>query len=211
MKAIKIFSIISLLSCSLILSACGKKNQSDIDFTNDEELVEEFAPYTDQLADAKIQISKTFPLNQEFTVDYQSKDPDDTGHASFQARSIKEIATAGQKTPDEGKKLVLVEISVMGDENNQGSPSTFNQVGDNPSPQFVLIDQDNNKTLVETTYYSDGYTQSENLFELSKITMDHQKWVNTAIVFQIDANQQPNLAFRFINPGGHPEFYDIEE
>jgi len=180
-------------------------------FTNDEELVEEFAPYTDQLADAKIQVSQTFSLNQEFTVDYKSKDPDGTGHASFKARSVKEIDTAGQKTPDEDKKLILVEISVMGDENNQGDPSTFNQVGDNPSPQFVLIDRDKNKTLVETTYYSDGYTQSKDLFELSKITIDHQKWVNTAIVFQIYTDQQPNLAFRFINPEGNPEFYDIEE
>ena len=180
-------------------------------FTNDEELVEEFAPYTDQLADAKIQVSQTFSLNQEFTVDYKSKDPDSTGHASFKARSVKEIDTAGKKTPDENKKLILVEISVMGDENNQGDPSTFNQVGDNPSPQFVLIDRDNNKTFVETTYYSDGYTQSKDLFELTKITLDHQKWVNTAIVFQIDTDQQPNLAFRFINPAGDPEFYDIEE
>jgi len=211
MKTIKIFSIISLLLCSLVLSACGKKDQGDIGFTNDEELVEEFAPYTDQLANAKIQISQTFSLNQEFTVDYQSKDPDGTGQASFKARSIKEIDTAGQKTPDEGKKLILVEISVMGNKDNRGSPSTFNQVGDNPSPQFVLIDQDDNKTLVETTYYSDGYTQSEDLFELSKITLDHQKWVNTAIVFQIDTDQSPNLAFRFINPAGDPEFYDIEE
>ncbi len=193
------------------MSACGKKDQSGVSFTDDEELVEEFAPYTDQLADAKIQISQTFPLNQEFTVDYKSKDPDATGQASFKARSIKGIDTAGQKTPDEGKKLILVEISVMGDEGNQGNPSTFNQVGNNPSPQFVLIDQDKNKTLVETTYYSDGYTQSKDLFELSKITIDHQKWVNTAIVFQIDTDQQPNLAFRFINPAGDPEFYDIEE
>jgi len=211
MKTIKIFSIISLLFCSLVLSACGKNDTGDVSFTNDEEMVEEFAPYTDQLADAKIEISQTLTFNQEFTVDYQSQDPDGTGQASFQARSIKEIDTAGQKTPDEGKKLILVEISVMGNENNQGSPSTFNQVGDNPSPQFVLIDQDNNQTLVETTYYSDGHTQAKDLFELSKITMDHQKWVNTAIVFQIDADQSPDLAFRFINPAGDPEFYDIKE
>lgn len=211
MKTIKIFSIISLLFCSLVLSACGKKNQADIGFTNDEELTEEFAPYTDQLADAKIETSQTIDLNQEFTVDYQTKDPDATGQASFQARSIKKIDTAGQKTPDEGKKLILVEISVMGDEDNQGNPSTFNQVGLNPSPQFVLIDKDNNKTLVETTYYSDGYTQSKDLFELSKITIDHQKWVNTAIVFQIDTDQSPNLAFRFINSAGVLEFYDIKE
>ena len=210
MKTTKIIFIISLLFCSLTLSACGKKDQSDVDFTNDEEMVEEFAPYTDQLADAKIKIDQTFTLNQEFIISYQIRDPDGTGRASFKARSIKEIDTAGQKTPDEGKKLIVVEVSVMGDETNKGSPSTFNQVGDNPSPQFVLIDLDKNQTFVETTYYSDGYTQSNDLFELSKITMDHQKWVNTAIVFQIDSDLEPKLAFRFINPGGNPEFYAIE-
>ncbi len=209
MTKIKTVTIISLLFSSILLGACGKKDSNNVSFTNDEEIVEDISAYTDQLADTKIKIDQNFSLNQEFTITYQTKDPDGSGRASFKARSIKQIDTAGQKTPDEGKKLILVEISVMGDENNKGSPSTFNQIGDNPSPQFVLIDKNKNKTLVETTYYSDGYTQSADLFELSKITMDHQKWVTTAIVFQIDADQTADLAFRFINPGGQPEFYDI--
>ncbi len=95
--------------------------------------------------------------------------------------------------------------------NNQGILPPSTRSATTPPPTFVLIDQDNNKTFVETTYYSDGYTEPEDLFELTKITIDHQKWVNTAIVFQVDVDQQPNLAFRFINSEGNPEFYDIEE
>jgi len=199
--------IISLVACSLFLSACGRKPA--VEFTNDENMTEEFLPYTDELADSKIKITKDIGLNEEFTLNYQTKDPDGQGEASFKALSFENLDSAGSRTADEGKKLVLVKISVIGNRTNQGSPSTFNQIGANPSPQFVLIDKDNNQTFVEETYYSDGYTQDQNLFELSKITTDQSSWLNTAIVFQVDANLEADLAFRFINPEGDLEFYDV--
>ena len=211
MNTSKTLSIISLLLCLFLLSACGKKNNQDINFTNDEEFVEELPAYTDELANAKIKISQSLDLNQEFKLDYQTRDPDGQGRASFKITSISQIDTAGAKTPQPDKKLILAKIAVMGDQNNRGDPSTFNQIGGNPSPQFVLIDKANNKTYVEDSYYSDGYTQVNGLFELSKITMDHQKWISTAIVFHIDSDQPVNAAFRFINPNGQLEFYDIKE
>lgn len=211
MNTSKTLSIISLLFCLFLLSACGKKNNQDVSFSNDEEFIEEISPYTDELANSKIKISQSLDLNQEFKIDYQTRNPDGQGMASFKIKSIKEIPAAGTKTPEPNKKLILAEIAVMGDQNNRGDPSTFNQIGDNPSPQFVLVDKDNNKTYVEDSYYSDGYTQANDFFELSKITMDHQKWINTAIVFQIDSDQAIDAAFRFINPQGQPEFYDVKE
>lgn len=200
--------IISLVVCSLFLSGCGKK--PSVEFTNDEETTAEFSPYTDELADSKIKITKDVDLNGEFTINYQTKDPDGRGEASFKAVSFDSLDSAGSRAPDEGKKLVLVKISVIGNRTNQGSPSTFNQIGANPSPQFVLIDKEKNQTFVEETYYSDGYTQDKGLFELSKITTDQPTWINTAIVFQIDSNLETDLAFRFINPEGNLEFYDVK-
>lgn len=208
----KYFRLGLILLSSFLLSACKSSSSTkDVEFSHDEELVEEITPYVDELANHPTSISKQINLNQEFSVDFQTKNPDGLGKAYFKAKSIKTISAAGQKTPNENQKLILVEISVKGDPQNRGTPSTFNQVGSRPSPQFVLIDPDKNQTWVEETYYSDGYTQANNLFELSKITLDQSQWVHTAIVFQIDQNQQPNLAFRFINPQGQVEFYDIQE
>jgi len=207
----KIFLIISLVFCSLFLSACGKKNTQNLTFTNDEEIADNIGSYTDQLASAKINIIKTIDLNQEVKISYQTKDPDGQGQATFKVKSLKEVDSAGQKVPEEGKKLVLAEIAVLGDTKNRGNPSNFNQIGANPSPQFVIIDQDKNQTFVEDSYYSDGYTEDKGLFELSKITLDHPVWINTAIVFNLDANQALDLALRFINPEGVLEFYHVNQ
>ena len=200
-----------LIVSALFLSGCTKKNSQQVAFSDDELQADSVTPYQDNLADAKISIGQTQALGKEFQVNYQTKDPSGEGTAKFQAKSVKTIDKAGEAEPEQAKKLVLVEIAVMGNETNKGSPSNFNQVGANPSPQFVLIDKNKNKTWVEETYYSDAYTQSKDLFELSKITMDHQKWIHTALVFQIDQVQEVDLAFRFLNPQGQLEFYDIQE
>lgn len=199
--------ILILLFSSLFLFSCGPKK--DITFSDDS--ADDITPYVDQFASTPITIAKEIPLNQEFEINYKTFSPDGLGLARFKARSIKEVASVADRTPAEGKKLVLVEISVQGNGQNKGNPSTFNQVGDTPSPQFVLIDQAKNISYVEETYYSDAYTSQKKLFELSKITLDHDKWVHTALVFEIDADLSPNLAFRFINQAGQTEFYDIKQ
>lgn len=207
MKLIKTISILSLVMFSgLLLSACGKK--PEVKFSDDS--AEDVSPYVDKFASEKINITKTYVLNQEFKVQYKTFNPDGTGMAEFKARSMKEVADVDGRLPEEGKKLVLVEVTVKGNGKNKGSPSIFNQIGDTPSPQFVLIDQAKNYSEAETTYYSDAYTQLKKLFELSKITMDHETWINTAIVFQIDKTLAPRLAFRFVNSEGKTEFYDVK-
>lgn len=201
-----------VLASALLLSSCSTPltTQKKATFSDDTEVAATVTPYVDKFATTPITISKTYKLNQEFKVAYKTSNPDGQGVAEFKARSVKEIANVDSRLPEEGKKLVLVEIGVKGKADNKGSPSTFNQVGDTPSPQFVLIDKSKNLSNVEETYYSDAYTVSKKLFELSKITLDHEQWVNTALVFQIDKNQSADLAFRFINPGGQTEFYDVE-
>lgn len=199
-------SLIVLLA-SLFLFACSPKKE--VTFSDDS--TSDITPYVDTFASTTINLSKTLPLNQEFEVKYKTFSPDSVGIAHFKARSVKEVTSVADRTPQEGKKLILVEISVQGNIKNAGNPSTFNQVGDTPSPQFVIIDKDNNLSYVEETYYSDAYTAQKKLFELSKITLDHDKWVNTALVFQIDSSLTPDLAFRFINDQGNTEFYDIAQ
>ncbi|MFA6518858.1 MAG: hypothetical protein WCV93_04410 [Candidatus Shapirobacteria bacterium] len=202
-----------VLASALLLSACNSSvlPQKKITFSDDTAPeAETNTPYVDKFATTPIVISKTYKLNQEFKVAYKTFNPDGQGIAEFKGRSMKEVANVDSRLPEDGKKLVLVEIGVKGKADNKGSPSTFNQVGDTPSPQFVLIDKSKNLSNAEETYYSDAYTVSKKLFELSKITLDHEQWVNTALVFQIDKNQAPDLAFRFINPEGKTEFYDVE-
>lgn len=208
-----ISKISSLIICSLLFSACGSKikQTNKIEFSNFDQETEDITPYVDEFSTAKINISQTYNLSQEFKVGYKTFSPDALGTVEIKARSIKEIPIAGKRQPENGKKLILVEISVKGSKGNRGSPSTFNQVGDQPSPQFVLVDKTNNRNFVEETYYSDGYTEDKKLFELSKITLDHDQWVHTAVVFQIDQNLTPDLAFRFTGPDGKIEFYDIRE
>ncbi len=206
---IKVASILTLVAIStLVLSACGKKQPQ---FSPDSLDNGAITPLVDKDATDKINITKTFNLNQEIPVTYQTYGPDGQGTAIVKVISVKEIPTAGKKTPDPGKKLILVNIAVMGNSKNQGEPSTFNQIGDHPSPQFVMIDRVKNTSEVETTYYSDGYTQDKNLFELSKITLDHQTLVSTAIVFQVDQSYVPDLAFRFTDTSGKVEFYGINQ
>lgn len=197
-----------ILFCCLSFGGCGAKKEN-VSFEDD--TGDTFFESVDKQANEQIKISKEIPLNQEFTVEYKTAEPDDVGSAMFKARSVKEIKAAGDRVPTEGNKLILVEISVRGNAKNKGKPTTFNQIGENSSPQFVVIDKTTNTSQVEETYYSDGYTESKKLFELSKITMDHETWVNTAIVFEVGSDKTTDLAFRFINSTGQVEFYDIKE
>src|SRR3989339_749349 len=190
MKLTKIVPLFFLSISPLVLTGCVKNSTRNPTFSNDDTtpaptVVEEPA-YVDTLANAKINITKTYKLNQDIAVKYKTFSPDGEGIAELKAKSIKEVPTAGKKTPDEGKKLILVEIAIKGSSKNKGEPSTFNQIGQYPSPQFVIIDRGKNRSFVEETYYSDGYTEDKSLFELSKITLDNEQWVNTAIVFQLD-------------------------
>jgi len=206
------FKSAAVIFCAVFLfSACDKKDSiNDVTFSDAENEVETISPYVDKLAGEKITITKTVPLNQEFEVIYKTYNPDDKGLALFKAKSMKEIPQAGAKTPEDGKKLILVEIAVRGNKANKGEPSGFNQIGDRPSPQFVMIDKNKNITEVETTYYSDGYTADKKLFELTKITLDQDQWVHTALVFQLNKDATPDLAFRFTSPDGKTTFYDIQ-
>jgi len=206
---------ISLLIIAVFLfSACGKtKKASEIGFSEDKDTntdsTDQVTPYLDKFATEKINLTQTQNINQQFKVAYKTFNPDGVGYAEFKARSAKLIDLAGTNPADNGKKLFLVEISVRGSKDNRGMPSTFNQIGDTPSPQFVIIDKANSRTYVEETFFSDSYTVAKKLFELSKLTLDMEQWVDTAIVFQIDKNLEPDLAFRFLNKDGKLEFYDI--
>ncbi len=200
---------LALVSASFfLLSACGRKSPPA---TFSDDSATDITPYVDQLASEPINLGQTYNLNQEFKVSFATFDPAGTGLAEFKARSLKAIPSSGDRQPEEGKKLVLVEISVKGNRENKGQPSGFNQIGQTPSPQFVLIDKSKNQSFTEETYYSDAYTKSKKLFELSKITLDHDQWVHTALVFQVDQSLSPDLALRFTNPSGKTEFVDIKE
>jgi hypothetical protein len=200
---------------SFILAGCGKPTASsgkNVQFssdTGDDLSVPTPTPYVDKLANEKITISEDHKMGQEFNIKFKTYNPDGQGVATFNAKSMKEITAAGKKTPGEGKKLILVEIGIKGSAKNKGDPSTFNQIGDLPSPQFVLIDKAANKSFTETTYFSDGYTVDKNLFELSKITLDNEQMVNTAIVFEVDSSYTPDLALRFTDIQGKTQFYEI--
>jgi hypothetical protein len=208
-----ITSLVVITFLTFILSACGSSSSSSksAQFSNDDQTVDQVTPYIDEFANKPVKITQTKKLNEEFTVKYKFFNPDGLGNATFKAKSIREIATAGGLAPAEGKKLILVEIAIRGNKTNSGMPSTFNQIGDQPSPQFVLVDRQANRSYVEETDYSGAYTDDKNLFALSKITMDAEATVNTAIVFQIDKNLVPDLALRFINSTGDTEFYAISQ
>jgi hypothetical protein len=191
---------------SLLLAGCGAKKE-EVFFESDDN--DTFFESVDEQANENIKISQEIESDKEFDVEYKTYEPDGIGTASFKTKPVEEIEKAGEASATEGMKLVLVEIAVKGNSDNSGKPSTFNQIGQYPSPQFVLIDKKNNISYVEETYYSDAYTQETKLFELSKITTDHEQWVNTAIVFEIESDMEPDLAFRFTNKEGEVEFYDI--
>jgi hypothetical protein len=214
MKNQQFFLSLSVAAFSIFaLSACASTSSSSksVQFSNDDQTADQVTPYTDEFANKPVKITQTVKLNQEFSVKYKYFSPDGLGAATFKAKSVKEIASAGGLTPAEGKKLILVEIAIKGDKKNQGMPSTFDQIGDTPSPQFVLVDRQANKSFVEDTDYSGAYTDDKSLFALSKITMDAEQWVNTAIVFQVDKNLAPDLALRFINATGDTEFYAVSQ
>jgi hypothetical protein len=206
--------LLIILFSSLFLFACTAKDTSktnEAKFSTDEENIEEIIDYNDKLANEKIEITETKNLNQDFPLTFKTFNPDGTGNAIFKAKSIKEIAEVDGRTAEDGNKLILVEIAVRGNRNNKGIPSTFNQIGEYPSPQFVLIDKENNKSYTETNYFSTSYTATKKLFELDKITLDHEEWVNTALVFEIDKKIITDLAFRFTNSENKTEFYDIKD
>lgn len=210
-KIIPVFAI--LILSSFLISGCGLKKSPENNQNTDvsEILTDDITPYLDKLASEKIVITRTVKSNEEFKIKYKTFSPDGQGEADFKSKSVKVVDNVDGVTADEGKKLVLVEIAVHGNKNNKGSPATFNQIGDTPSPQFVMVDKSKNLSFVEETYFSDIYTTAKKLFELSKNTMDNEQWFETALVFQIDKNLEPDLAFRFTNLEGKTEFYDIED
>jgi len=211
------YSLLALLLSTSLLTACGSPKIVD-KAGNPQFSQDDAAPtvavvdsnFGDKQSSAPVTFTKTINLNSEFKVSYKTSNPPGVGEAEFKAKTMKVVKQVGEVTAEPGKQLVLVEIAIKGKASNKGLPSTFNQIGDYPSPQFVMVDRPKNKSFVETTYYSDSYTVSNKLFELSKITLDAEQWVNTAIVFEIDASLAPNLAFRFINQEGKVEFYDIK-
>jgi len=202
----RLTKLITVLICFLLLGACGAKKE-EVSFEDDTQDV--FIEMVDEEIHDEMIFTKELKLNEEFSVEYKTYEPEGVGKAKFKAKSIKEIEDIDGVKASEGKKLVLVEIAVIGDAKNTGRPSTFNQIGDYPSPQFVMIDKAAKTSLVEDTYYSDTYTEFKNLFELSKITMDHGQWVNTALVFELNSDKETDLAFMFTNLEGKTEFYDI--
>ena len=199
-------NLILLTICFLMLGGCSPKKE-EISFEDDSQDV--FVEMVDEEKHEQITIAKEIKLNEEFSIEYKSFEPEGMGKAKFRAKSVKEIEDIDDIKATEGKKLVLVEIAVIGDAKNTGRPSTFNQIGEFPSPQFVMIDKEAKTSLGEDTYYSDSYTEFKKLFELSKITMDHSQWVNTALVFELDSAKEADLAFMFTNLNGQTEFYDI--
>lgn len=189
------------------LSACGAK-KSKVAFIDDTK--EAFPTLVDTAANQKITITKTLKFNQEFNINYKTTDPEGTGNATFKAKSLKEIPTSNGRLPEVGKKLFLLEFNYRGNSKNKGQPSVLNQIGENPAPQFVIINSAKNTSVVEDTPYSDDYAASKKLFELYKLTLDNEKLVDTALVFQIEKDQYPDLAFRFTNSEGKVEFYAIK-
>ena len=210
-----LLSFLIVFVSSFFLYSCKneKVDQSQDENQNQETVAEEdfseFNTYTDKLAKVAIDITQTKKFNEEFKVNYKTYEPEGTGEADFKAKSIKKLASIDDRVAQEGYKLVLVEISIKGNAQNVGRPFTFNQIGDYPSPQFVLIDKENNLSQIETTYFSDIYTVKNNMYELSKISMDSPDWVHTAIVFEVKQDFPEKLALRFTNPQGGTEFYEI--
>lgn len=204
----RIAKLTTLVVCFLVLGACGAKKE-EISFEDDTQEV--FIEMVDEQKHEEMIFTKELKLNEEFSVEYKTFEPEGVGKAKFSAKSVKEVSDIDGVKATEGKKLVLVEIAVVGDAKNKGRPSTFNQIGDYPSPQFVMVDKTAKTSLVEDTYYSDTYTESKKLFELSKITMDHGTWVNTALVFELNNDKEVDLAFMFTNLEGKTEFYDITD
>lgn len=204
----RIAKLTTLVVCFLVLGACGAKKE-DVSFEDDTQEV--FIEMVDEQKHEEMSMTKELKLDEEFSIEYKTYEPEGIGKAKFKAKSVREVSDIDGVKATEGKKLVLVEIAVVGDAKNTGRPSTFNQIGDYPSPQFVMVDKTAKSSLVEDTYYSDTYTESKKLFELSKITMDHGTWVNTALVFELNNDKEADLAFMFTNLEGKTEFYDITD
>jgi len=204
----RIIKLTTVAVCFLILGACGAKKE-EVSFEDDTQDV--FIEMVDEQKHEEMSMTKELKLDEEFSVEYKTYEPEGIGKAKFKAKSIKQVEDIDGVKASEGKKLVLVEIAVVGDAKNTGRPSTFNQIGDYPSPQFVMVDKTAKTSLVEDTYYSDTYTESKKLFELSKITMDHNQWVNTALVFELNSDKEIDLALMFTNLEDKTEFYDIAD
>ncbi len=206
MTKTQVLTISTLILFSLTLSACGKATPK-AKFSSDSD-IQAFPTLSDTAAKVKINSTKQFKLNQAVPVVY--KTTEGQGTVEYKAKKMTEVASIDGRLPEDGKKLVLLEFSYKGSAKNKGQPSTVNQIGDTPAPQFVLVDKNKNESFVEETVYSDAYAASKKLFELYKLTLDNEKVVDTALVFQVDKALPLNLAVRFTNLEGKTEFYDVQ-
>ena len=123
----RIAKLTTLVVCFLVLGACGAKKE-DVSFEDDTQEV--FIEMVDEQKHEEMSMTKEIKLDEEFSIEYKTYEPEGVGKAKFKAKSIKEIEDIDGVKASEGKKLVLVEIAVVGDSKNTGRPSTFNQIGD---------------------------------------------------------------------------------
>lgn len=194
----------------LFLSSCGisTSKKKTLQFSNDDTLP--FPTLVDTSAKENINVTKEIKMNQTSIVTYKTSSPDGFGTIEYNPKKLTEIAKAGELTPADGQKLLLLDFTYKGSAKNKGQPSIINQIGDTPAPQFVLLDRKNNTSIVETTEYSDANASAKKLFELYKLTLDNDKPVSTALVFQVEKSLNPELAIRFTNPEGKTEFYLVK-
>ena len=154
-----------LILTSLILVGCGSKttglldnSKKVVDFSSDDTTVAQVTPIVMTLPQSDIQYTFTKKINEEFKIEYKTSKPDGVGQAQFKVKTFAPIQVAGDQKPAEGKRLYLAEIAVRGYASNKGQPALFNQLGEYPSPQFVIAQVDKRTSIPETTYFSDAYT-----------------------------------------------------
>lgn len=209
MQTIKILPI--LLIPLFFLSACSPfaKQKKPVQFSNDDS--QPFPTLVDSAAKEEINTTKEFKMNQTAIVTYKTTNPDGVGTVEYKAKKLTEVAKVGDLVPEDGKKLLVLDFTYKGSSKNKGQPTIINQIGQTPAPQFVLLDRQNKTSIVETTEFSDANAASKKLFELYKLTLDNDKQVDTALVFEVDKNMSPELAIRFTNSEGKTEFYLIKQ
>jgi len=118
------------------------------------------------------------------------------GKATYKILESKTMDAIGIWEAKKGKKIFVVYLEIKGDKGNFGQPSSFDQTGSDPSPQFILVDQDGKK-YPEQTAESNSAARSSGGKSLMTIKTPSDTWQKTAVAFTVDEDiKEPTLVIQ---------------
>jgi hypothetical protein len=156
--------------------------------------------------------------NEEFTVSFQAREygvyPEikrtGTSQASYKITGEATKEKIGIWEPKVGEEFLVVYFEVKGDAANFGQPSSLDQTGSDPSPQFYLVDKSGKKYSLQTAE-AGSEAFSMKIKSLMTISANTTEWTKSDVVFTVPKGvKEPTLLLQVKTGDKQYEYYGVK-